>query len=248
MDKELESGRSAGGYARAAKLTADERSAIAKKGAAKRWANVQAASDDAPRLLESFKGKIELAGASIPCAVVMGPEGVQRVLSETGLTNAVLGDRSGASKRLKKATADSGAPLPIFLAPRQLRPFISKEMLDGPLKPIDYLDGTRLVRGYDASILAAVCNVWLKAREAGALQEQQLDKALKAEILIRALAETGIIALVDEATLYEKAGLKMRCSPTLSLSSDESLPFGRKNSPMNFMKTSTGSKAGSGRA
>ena len=205
MTDDVEMGRSAGGHARAAKLTAEERSAIAKKGAAKRWANVQAASDDTPRLLESFKGKIELAGASIPCAVVMGPEGIQRVLSETGLTNAVLGDRSGASKRLKKATAEAGVPLPIFLAPSQLRPFISQDMLDGPLKPIDYLDGTRMVRGYDASILAAVCNVWLKAREAGALQEQQLDKALKAEILIRALAETGIIALVDEATTYERA-------------------------------------------
>lgn len=76
-------------------------------------------------------------------------------------------------------------------------------MLEGPLQPIDYLDGTKLVRGYDASILAAVCNAWLQAREAGALQEQQLDKAKKAEILTRALAETGIVALVDEQTGYQ---------------------------------------------
>lgn len=204
MTDEVETGRAAGGHARAAKLSAEERSAIAKKGATKRWQNAQAASDDTPRILESFKGKIQLAGVSIPCAVVMGPEGIQRVLSETGISNAVLGDRSGASKRLKKATAGSRTPLPIFLAPSQLRPFITQDMLEGPLKPIDYLDGSRLVRGYDASILTTVCNVWLKAREAGELQDQQLDKALKAEILIRALAETGIIALVDEATTYEK--------------------------------------------
>jgi P63C domain-containing protein len=62
----------------------------------------------------------------------------------------------------------------------------------------------RLVRGYDASVLVAVCNVWLKAREARALQTQQLGKAQKAEILTRALAQTGIVALVDEATGYEK--------------------------------------------
>jgi hypothetical protein len=133
----------------------------------------------------------------------MGPNGVQRVLSETGITNAVLGDRSGASKRKKKATEDSGAQLPIFVAPRQLGPFITKELLDGPLKPIDYVDGSRVVRGYDAGLLAAVCNVWLKAREAGALQDQQLDKAMQAEILMRALAETAIVALVDEATGYQ---------------------------------------------
>jgi len=192
-------GRARGGHARAAKLTPEERSEIAKKAAKKRWEAVQADADDMPKVLESFKSKITIAGKAIPCAVVMGPQGVQRVLSETGITNAVLGDRSGASKRKKEA----GAPLPIFVAPRQLEPFITNDLLDGPLKPIDYLDGKRIVRGYDAGVLAAVCNVWLKAREAGALQDQQLDKAMQAEILMRALAETAIVALVDEATGYQ---------------------------------------------
>jgi hypothetical protein len=129
----------------------------------------------------------------------MGPAGIQRVLSETGITNAVLGDRSGASKRKK----EGGALLPLFVAPSQLEPFISNEMREGPLRPIDYRDGSRIVRGYDASILVAVCNVWLRAREAGALQKQQLDKAMKAEILTRALAETGVVALIDEKTGYQ---------------------------------------------
>jgi hypothetical protein len=62
------------------------------------------------------------------------------VLTENGVTNAVLGSRSGASKRLKKAAEEDGPPLPIFAAPSQLRPFITREMLDGPLKPIDYID------------------------------------------------------------------------------------------------------------
>jgi P63C domain len=70
--------------------------------------------------------------------------------------------------------------------------------------PIDYLDGGRIVRGYDASILVAVCNVWLKAREKGALQKQQLPKVQQAEVLTRALAETGIVALIDEVTGYQK--------------------------------------------
>jgi hypothetical protein len=96
-----------------------------------------------------------------------------------------LGTRSGASKRLKKAASEEGALLPLFVAPRQLKTFIDKELLDGPLKPIDYTDGDRLVRGYDASVLVAVCNIWLQAREAGALQKQQLAKAQKAEILTR---------------------------------------------------------------
>jgi hypothetical protein len=197
-------GRAKGGHARAAALSPDARRQIAKKAASKRWEDAEKAGDGATRVLESFKSKLEIAGMSLPCAVVMGPSGVQRVLSEAGITNAVLGDRSGASKRLKKkGEGSSGTPLPLFVAPSQLRPFITPDMLDGPFKPIDYLDGTRMVRGYDASILPVVCNVWLKAREARALQDQQLDKAMKAEILTRALAETGIVALVDEATGYQ---------------------------------------------
>jgi hypothetical protein len=190
-----------GGYARAAKLTANARSEIARNAASKRWETSPQAGEQ-PRVLESFKSKLQIAGSTLPCAVVMGPQGVQRVLSENGISNAILGNRSGASKRLKTASIESGAPVPVFIAPRQLLPFISQEANE-ILKPIDYLDGERIVRGYDAAALAAVCNIWLKAREAGALQGQQLDKAQKAEILTRALAETGIVALVDEATGYQ---------------------------------------------
>lgn len=196
-------GRAKGGLARAASLSPAERSAIAKKAASKRWSEVDRASDETPRVLESFKGKLEIAGAIIPCAVVMGPKGVQRVLSETGIVMAVLGERSGASKRLKKMAEESGSHLPIFAAPSQLKPFITAELIEGPFRPIDYLDGSRMVRGYDASILPAVCKLWMQARAAGALQEQQLDKAAKAEILMLALADTAMVALVDEKTGYQ---------------------------------------------
>ena len=48
-----------------------------------------------------------------------------------------------------------------------------------------------------------ICEVWLKAREEGALKTGQLGIAAKAEILMRGLAHIGIIALVDEATGYQ---------------------------------------------
>jgi hypothetical protein len=60
------------------------------------------------------------------------------------------------------------------------------------------------VIGYDAKILRSVCEVWLSARAAGKLQDQQLDKAQRAEELMRALADIGIIALVDEATGFQQ--------------------------------------------
>lgn len=197
---------SIGGRARAAKLSQQKRSSIARGAAEKRWSEARHDLQvrTTPHVLESFKSVIDLAGMKLPCAIVVGPNGIQRVLSEHGITNAILGTRSGASKRLKKATQSDGAPVPLFIAPSQLKPFIDADLIEGPLKPIDYLDGDRIVRGYDASVLVAVCNVWLQAREARKLQAQQLAKAQKAEILTRALAKTGIVALVDEATGYER--------------------------------------------
>jgi hypothetical protein len=64
--------------------------------------------------------------------------------------------------------------------------------------------GRRVTQNNKVSAKAEICNIWLKAREAGRLQAQQLGKAQKAEILIRGLAKTGIVALVDEATGYER--------------------------------------------
>lgn len=197
-------GRAKGGIARAASLSSEKKAAIAKKAALKRWEKRDAFKEGMPRALPDYVGVLKLAGENIPCAVIEGPKGIQRVLTEHGVTQAILGARSGASKRLKKAASEAGALTPLFIAPGQLKPFITRELLEGPLAPIDYIDGGRVVRGYDASILPAVCKVWLKAREAGALQKQQLAKAQKAEILTTALAETGIVALVDEATGYEK--------------------------------------------
>lgn len=193
----------AGGVARAAKLSPGVRSAIASEAARRRWAE-RPVKSDIPRALPDHKGVLNLGGAKLPCAVIQGPNGIQRVLTENGITQAILGTRSGASKRLKKAASEDGAPVPMFLAPGQLKPFIDKELQNGPLAPIDYIDGDRVIRGYDASILPAVCKVWLRAREAKALQVQQLPKAQRAEILTRALAETGIVALIDEVTGYEK--------------------------------------------
>lgn len=198
------SNKAKGGKARAEKLSAAERKDIAKKAAKSRWDARRTATGDMPRVLEGFSSVLDLVGTSIPCAVIQGTNGIQRVLSETGITKALLGSRSGASKRLKKSLEEQGAPLPLFMAPRQLLPFINKEMIEGPLAPIEYVDGNRVVLGYDAAVLPLACDIWLRARENGGLQPQQLAKAQQAEILARALAQTGIVALVDEATGYQE--------------------------------------------
>jgi len=146
-----------------------------------------------------FKGELPIGNTKLTVAVL---DNEQRIISETSFNNAMLGSRSGASIKKKKVLEERGAPLPVFLAPQQLKTFIPNELKDGaPL--ITYFDGKREVKGYDASVLPLACEVWLRAREAGALQDQQLTKAQNAEILMRSLAKVGIIALIDEATGFQ---------------------------------------------
>ena len=182
---------SAGGVARAEKLSPEVRSQIAQMAAAVRWGIPRA----------THRGEIVIGDTRIPCAVL---DNGRRVLTENGITNALLGSRSGASKRLKKSQLEAGAPVPLFLAPDRLNPFISQEVMDGPLAPVQYLDGARTVIGYDATVLPAACEIWLRARDAGVLQAQQVEKAQQADKLMRGLAHVGVVALVDEATGYQE--------------------------------------------
>jgi hypothetical protein len=192
-------GKARGGVARAAKLSEARRKEISQNALAARREKATL-----PKIIK--KGEdLNLAGIMIPCAVIEGPNGEPlRVLSENGITNAILGSRSGASKRLKKKSEDSGAPLPLFLAPSQLKPFIDNDLETGPLRVIEYVDSGRVIRAFNAEVLPAVCEIWLRARENGALQKQQLPKAQQAEMLTRGLARVGIVALVDEATGFQR--------------------------------------------
>jgi P63C domain len=202
-------GKAKGGAARAEKLSPERRKEIASKAVSVRWEGARQLACLPQVLLK--RDDIKIGEIKIPCAIVEGNNGEEprRVLAEYGILNAILGEASGASKRKKKAMEMEGAHTPIFLAPGQLKPFINNNLNDKLLLArIEYVDGKKIAFGYDARILPIVCDIWLKAREAGALQQQQLDKAQKAEIVMRGLAHVGIIALVDEATGYQSVRAK----------------------------------------
>jgi hypothetical protein len=147
----------------------------------------------------THRGTLRIGSVEIPCAVLKDG---RRVLSETGIANA-LGGRSGSAKRLKNEAASEGAHLPIFLASRSLIPYISADAMEGPLKPLTYKTGGADVVGFAAEALPEICNIWLQARQENKLNPQQSDRAQTAEIIMRGLAELGIVALVDEATGYQ---------------------------------------------
>lgn len=222
-------GKARGGAAKAAKMTPEQRKELAMK-------MVRAKKERASLPLLILKGSdLDIAGIKIPCAVIESPNGGEpmRVLTESGVTNAILGTRSGASRRLKKKAEEQGSHLPLFIAPGQLKSFINKDLIDGPLKAVEYLEGGRVVRAFDAQILPIVCEIWLKARDEGKLQEQQYNKAKQAEILMRGLARVGIIALVDEATGYQKFRAKDSLAKILeSFVAKELQPWIRKFPPV----------------
>jgi len=190
-----------GGKARAESLTAEERRDIARAAASARWEK----AGKPPILIATHTGDVNIGGKIIPCAVL---EDGTRVLSENGITQALLGSRSGASKRLKRASMEGGAPVPLFLAPKRLAAFISEDLINGPLKPLTYQQGQTIVNGFNAEALPVICDIWLRARDAGVLQAQQLAKAKAAEILMRGLAHVAIVALIDEATGYQDVRAK----------------------------------------
>jgi hypothetical protein len=92
-----------------------------------------------------------------------------------------------------------------FAAQGRLKPFVSSELILRTAEPIKFrTERGNLAYGYEATILHDICEAVLAAREAGVLQKQQMHIAKQAEILVRSFAKVGIIALVDEATGYQR--------------------------------------------
>ncbi|MCH2456706.1 MAG: P63C domain-containing protein [Henriciella sp.] len=53
-------------------------------------------------------------------------------------------------------------------------------------------------------MLPKICDVYLKARDANSLHPSQVPMSIQADIIMRGLATVGIVALIDEATGYQK--------------------------------------------
>lgn len=82
--------------------------------------------------------------------------------------------------------------MPSFIDAKNLKPFISSDLL-GVLKPIEYKDARgNITSGYKAEILPLLCDTYLKAREANALKVSQAPLAVISEILVRSFAKIGI--------------------------------------------------------
>ncbi len=177
--------RAIGGFARARALSKAQRIEIARKGGQARWGGPRAIRD----------GILSIGGAEIACYVVQTDEQIERVLSTRGIMRSL--------NRAWRGRKYTGTELPVFLEASNLKPFISADL--GPvLSPVFFLtDKGAKAEGFRAQILPAVCEVYLRARDADVLTEPQKIIARQCEILVRGLSRVGIIAMVDEAAGYQ---------------------------------------------
>jgi hypothetical protein len=190
------SNRDRGGIARAAALSKEEKVQIAKAGAAARWS---------PAVKKATHGSsdhpLRIGDIEIPCYVLS--DGT-RVLSQRGL-QAGIGMSHGGAKTVGEQR------IALFLESLAAKGVAVNDLTARARAPIRFIPptGGRSVYGYEATILADVCDAVLSARKIpGALQPQQQHIADQCEILLRGFARVGIIALVDEATGYQRERAK----------------------------------------
>jgi P63C domain len=131
--------------------------------------------------------------------------------------------------------------LPFFLQADVLRPFVSPSLIEST-KPIFYRTkkGGKGV-GYDARSLKEVAETYLKFRDSclratGKIPSRYEGMIVAADMLIRGLAEVGIVALVDEATGFQEVRQRYALQEILDAFLLKELAAWAKRFPDDFYK------------
>lgn len=189
-ESEPNSKQSLGGLARAEKLPPKERKAIASRAAKARWEAARLETkqiEDPNHIPEALcEGEMEIGSVQIECYVL---DNQKRVISKRGMAKA-LGMRSEGGNVFMRAMGRKGIGSVIEENLRQ--------KLDNPI--IFKALTSDLAHGFDATVLIDICDSIIEAAKNKKLGPNQESLALQAEIIIRASAKLGIVALVDDAT------------------------------------------------
>lgn len=181
--------------ARAASLTPADRKEIAAKAASARWDKVK----DVPKT--EYTGELHIGELSFPCSVLS--DGT-RILTQTDFMEGMGMYYSGWVSKNRPAE-DAAADVPQFLSFKNLKPFVDRRLGDLQSIIVKYrTERGAIAHGIKAEIIPKICDVWLDADEEKKLGSRQKQVAQKARLLMRSLAHVGIIALVDEATGYQR--------------------------------------------
>lgn len=195
-------GSSKGGKARAAKLSPEERSEIARNAVRARWKKSNSAdvahvppTSEKPLPVASWKGMLNITDVELPCYVL---DNGQRVIGRVSFTEMLSGFKYQGD-------------LEGYIRSRNLQPYINKDavvarMISFRLPEVEQLG--RDVKGLPTDLIIDVCQSLMKALEASYRDEvkltpRQQSMAIKASMFLSACAKVGLDALVDEATGYQ---------------------------------------------
>ncbi len=203
-------GASKGGVARASVLTPEERRDIAREAVKARWLKagklkaIEAGTDkpidvEAPAIEERplkatmpysmLPGKLTIGNVDMECHVLNDG---RRVLTQREVVRVLSGGR------------ESGNLTRYF----DRNPLISADFESGPIIRFRVPASKMIANGYEATLLIEICEKYLAAWEQGLLKRSQYKLVKQAEIVVRACAKVGIIALIDEATGYQEIRAK----------------------------------------
>jgi hypothetical protein len=222
-------GSSKGGKARAANLSREERSEIARRAAEARWAG-EGVPSKIPK--ETHPGLLKIKNIELPCGVL---EDGTRILSTRGINRALGSTTTGTPKGEKTGARQ----LPYILASDTLKPFLNNELLARLMFPREYrpMHGGRTAYGHEATLLPEMCDVILDASNAGAISEKRHGNIIRtAGLLVRGFARVGIIALIDEATGYQDDRAKDELTRILEAYVDEEFKPYVSKFPNEFFK------------
>lgn len=181
-DEKEPTGRAKGGVERAAKLSPERRSEIAR--------NAAIARHGAKPLRATHKGSFrEDFGLDVEC-FVLDDERKTAVISQRGMAEALnLGE--------------GGSRLPRFVSGKNMAKYVGAELrekLENPLifQPLSLgpKSPPRQLHGYDVADLIDLCKVIVKAQHDGNLLGSQANIAAQAQVILNASAKSGIRGLV----------------------------------------------------
>ena len=192
-------GKAIGGRALAQKMTQEERKA-------KSQVMLEAKKRKAAMLRATHSGELLLGDVAIPCHVL---ENETRVISGRGMQNSIGFSRDSSGLSLQN------------LINSKLEGFLSTDSLAAFKNPIPFVrvgsgGSAPDTDGFDATILIDICDALIRASKVkGILTKSQMRYADQADIIIRSVAKVGIVALVDEATGFQKDRAKDALSKIL---------------------------------
>ena len=141
------------------------------------------------KITAEYVGEIKIGEIEIKCAVLSNEK---RVFFQREVVGALTGNKKGGLER--------------YLTAQNLEPYVPEkfkgEKWDQGI--IRFESGGFEAHGFEAEDLIDICNMYINAKNKGDLYKSQEPLAKQAQIIVNAFAKTGVIAVIDEATGFQK--------------------------------------------